>query len=183
MKIIYIIIGLTLSFATAQAQWTSPDEHSPSCASTPAELANQVETLARINTVESSDGKIGLDALVGVWKYSSAMGKATVSVYYDESGFFVQNEDDVPEKASLCIDDEKAGWVRVSLHDPGCPENKNIYVKAVKTDVIGVNLFMTRYMGGVKMNKASSTPLPPGLPKPPVKCADPEALIWIYEGL
>lgn len=182
MKLLNRLAALTILFAlsNANAQWTSPDEKSPSCAATPAELAQKADTLARVNAITSSNGKVGLEAAFGAWKYSSVFGKMTVSVSYDDKGFYLQSDDDVPEAASLCADDNNPSWVRISVHSPACPENKNIYIKAMEVDTIGVKAYMSRSLGGVKFKKIADQPLPPGSPKEAPKC-DELVIMGDYE--
>lgn len=156
---------ITSSFA----QWNTPDEKSPLCVATPNELSQRPELLTMVQSIVDQGNKSGLDGIKGTWKFSNIFAKAMISFDYNDTGFFVQSEDDVPEKVSICGDDP-SGWIRVSIHEPGCPENKNIYIKSAGPNRFSLKAYSTKAVGSVKFKKISDEPQPRGTPKPPVKC-------------
>lgn len=155
------------------AQFSTPDENQPNCADTPAEMASMPDIMEIVNQFG------GLDAIVGTWKLGGLAGSFSnqqVSFKYDTTKFMVQTNMEPSEQVSVCSAVNQAGekLLRVAVHSPGCPENKNIYIKATKEPG---KMQLTAYdavkkLGGpATFNKKSDTPLPEGQPVPPVACA------------
>ena len=161
--------------SSAFAQWHAPDENSPACVASPAALANKSDIYQQIQGFTDEAGQAGLDALRGTWKFSNIFARATISFDFTEGGFFVQSEDDVREQVSICFDDPASGWIRVAVHEPGCPENTNLYIRSAGPGAFSLKAYSTRSVGSVKFTKRESEPQPPGQPKPPVKCQLPPA--------
>ncbi len=167
-KCVLIVAALTAG-TVANAQWNAPDHNSPLCVATPAELAQKPEIFGMVQTIVDQQNKTGLDAIRGTWKFSNIFARATISFDYDETGFYVQSEDDLPEKVSVCGDDQM-GFIRVAVHEPGCPENRNLYIKTAGINRFTLKAYSTRAVGSVKFKKLSDEPQPKGSPKPKVKC-------------
>ncbi len=165
MRLFLTILAISSSLVSTAYAQNQPDHNRPSCARNPQELNQTAETLARVNALG------GVDGLKGTWKLSNIFAKATLSFDYDQNNFYVQSEDDVRETVSLCINETKPDWVRVSVHTPACPENKNVYIKSLGANRMALTSFATRSVGTVTFKKASNVPQPPGSPKPPVRCA------------
>lgn len=168
MRLFLIVLTISgslvsASYVHAQAQ---PDENRPSCARNIAELDQKPETLARLKAMG------GVTGLKGTWNYSSIFAKAMLSFDYDQNAFYVQSEDDIRETVSLCVHESKPDWVRVSIHTPACPENKNVYIKSAGPNRMSLSSHATRAVGSVTFKKTSNQPQPPGNPKPPVQCAN-----------
>lgn len=166
---IKVILFSALFAFSAYAQWESPNEKTEGCVSSPAELILSAEVQPLISTLTDVNQNQGLAALQGQWKYSSLFAKATISFRFDDTGFYVQSDDDVPEKVSLCP--APKNWIRVSVHEPGCPENKNIYIQATAGGRITLKAYSTRVIGSVKFKKISDQPADAGSPKPKPQCA------------
>lgn len=168
-----IVVGsLILTSQAALAQWDKPDHLTASCAATPAEMAQNPALTAWMQNMQDGSGQVSLDALVGTWKFNMVIAKATISFVYTADGFFAQNEDDIREKVSFCLDSAESEWLRVSAHDPTCPENKNFYVQPAGVGKMRLMAFTTQRAPGGKVTfkKTASQPLPEGTPKPPLKC-------------
>ena len=164
---------LTLSVSSANAgatvaQFASPDENRPECANTPAEFATMKDLVAAANAFG------GIQNIVGTWKLTGIpFVNQKISFKYDSTQFLVQTNNEPPEQVSLCAHKDKSGLpaIRIAVHTPGCPENKNIYVRANGAGSMLLTAYGTKAIGTAKFKRKSATPLPDGVPAPPVACA------------
>jgi hypothetical protein len=166
------LIAITALFVTVQANagditvFTSPDHNQANCAATPAELATHATVAAALQTFG------GLNSVVGTWQLSGIPFKSDIiSFNADNNGFYVQNGDDVPAKASLCsqLNTDRQLMLRIAVHKPACPETRNIFVRAKGPEKMRVTAFATRVIGSVTFKRISPTPQPAGATKGRVK--------------
>lgn len=172
LKSLLVASLLTLSTASQAAvtvaQFASPDENTPNCADTPAELS----TLADVSAALQSFG--GLQAVVGTWKLSGIpFVNQRISFKYDATKFIVQTNNEYPESVSICSHKDAAGrpMLRIAVHTPGCPENKNIYLQSGGKGVMRLTAYGTRKIGTATFKQKTTTPLPDGNVSNPVACA------------
>jgi hypothetical protein len=152
---------------TAQ-QFAFPDANGPECAATPTELSSKPEIIAAAQTFGS------LDRVAGTWKLSNIpLVKKAIAFTYDNFGFYVQNGNLPPQKASLCSYKTANGrlLLRVALHQPYCPENTNIYIQAVSQEEMTLTAYATKDIGTVRFKRNGDDPLPvKGVPR--IHCAN-----------
>lgn len=170
-----LLVASLLTLSTAAhagkvtvAQFASPDENTPNCADTPAELATMKDLVAVVNTFG------GLNAVVGTWKLSGIpFVNQKISFKYDSTKFIVQTNNEFPESVSLCSHKNAAGqpMLRVAVHSPGCPENKNIYILANGKGKFKLTAYGTKAIGTANFKQQSTAPLPDGNKANPVACA------------
>ncbi len=175
LKFRSLLVASLLTLSTAAhaskvtvAQFASPDENTPNCANSPAELASMKDLVAVMKTFG------GLQAVVGTWKLSGIpFVNQKISFKYDSTKFIVQTNNEFPEEVSLCSHKNAKGqaMLRVSVHTPGCPENKNIYLQADGKGVMRLTAYGTKAIGTAKFKQKSVTPLPDGNKANPVSCA------------
>lgn len=170
-----LLVASLLTLSTAAhagkvtvAQFASPDENTPNCADTPAELASMKDLVAAINTFG------GLQAVVGTWKLSGIpFVNQRISFKYDTTKFVVQTNNELPEQVSICSHKNAAGqpMLRIAVHTPGCPENKNIYLQANGKGAMRLTAYGTKAIGTANFKQKSTAPLPDGNQTNPVACA------------
>lgn len=178
MQIQKILVAgvLILVGQAVYAEWDKPDHKAPTCVATPTEMAQRPDLIAYAETMKDRSGQVGLDAFVGTWHFSMVIASSTISFRYNESGFFVQNEDDILKRVSLCLDSPDSEWLRISTHNPSCPENQNFYVQPAGVGKMRLMAFTTQRAPGGKVTfgKKSNEPMPEGSPKPPLPCQMPK---------
>lgn len=173
VKSLLVALSLTLSasaFAGSTvkvSQFSSPDENQPNCADTPAELATMPDIVAIVNKFG------GLDAIVGTWKLGGLIGNLAnerVSFKYDSTKFVVQTNMEPSEQVSVC---SAGNQLRVAIHTPGCPENKNIYISPIKAGEMYISAYgaLKKLGKPARFIRKAAQPLPEGAPVPPVACA------------
>jgi hypothetical protein len=144
-----------------------PGANTPECAATPIELATKPDIIAAARTFGS------LDRVAGNWKLTGIpLVKRAIAFTYDNFGFYVQNGNLPPQKASLCSYRTANGrlLLRVSLHKPYCPENRNIYIQALSEEEMAVTAYATQRVGTVRFKRNGSATLPVrGIPE--IRCA------------
>ncbi len=169
MKTLIVLASLFVSVkasATDIAVFTSPDHNQANCAATPAELATHKTVSAALHTFG------GLNSVVGTWRLSGIPFKSDIiSFNADQNGFYVQNGDDLPAKASLCsqLNTDRQLMLRIAVHKPACPETRNIFVRSKGPDKMRVTAYATRLIGSATFKRISPTPQPAGASKGRVK--------------
>jgi hypothetical protein len=172
MKSLIVLTALfgSLQAAADNAVFISPDHNQANCAATPAELATHSTVTAALQTFG------GLENVIGTWELSGIPFKSDIiSFISDSNGFYVQNGDDVPAKASLCsqLNTDRQLMLRISVHKPACPETRNIFVRSKGIGKMRVTAYATRAIGSVTFKRKSPVPQPPGSSKGRVKhCAE-----------
>lgn len=162
-----ILIAFAISSSLVSPAFAQQvDEKAPTCAANPAELQTQPDTLARVAAMG------GLDGLLGTWQLSGIpFKKDKLSFDYDSQNFYVQSGDETRETVSLCAEEAEPVWIRISVHTPGCPENKNVRIKNAGPNRMHLKAYATRAIGTATFKKIADRPLPEGTPNPNAKCA------------
>ncbi len=153
--------------ALSPAAFAAPDANSPECAANPTELATKPDIIAAAQAFGS------LDQVAGIWKLTGVpFVKRVIAFTYDNFGFYVQNGNLPPQRASLCSYRTANGklLLRVSLHKPYCPENTNIYIQAVSPEEMAVTAYATQRVGTVRFKRKGQKPLPVNQ-VPQIRCA------------
>lgn len=133
------------------------DEHRPSCAATPAELYTKPATLALLEAAKTTP-ILTLNSLKGVWQLQGIpFHSDKIGVNITTAGFQVQIRD-IIRSASICVDENRPGWLRVSIHEPRCPENKNIYLRALAPNSISIEAYQTRVIGIARFRRVNQNP-------------------------
>lgn len=147
-------IALLFSAGAALAQ---PDEHRSSCASSPEQLYQKPETLALLHKAKTTP-TLDLNSMTGVWQVQGIPLRSDKIGVNVKSDRFVVQIKDIVRNASICVDEERAGWLRIVIHNPRCPENKNIYVRALGPNSIQIEAYQTRLVGSARFRRVSANP-------------------------
>ncbi len=155
-KISMIVITIFLLGANSYA--LQPDEHRPSCAATPDQLYQKPDTLSLLQRAKTGP-TLNLNSMTGTWQVQGLIiRKDQIGVNIRRDGFVVQIKD-IVRNASICTDELRAGWLRIVLHEPRCPENKNIYVKVLEPGMIEIEAYQTRLIGSAVFKRVSQNPI------------------------
>jgi hypothetical protein len=172
MKTLIVFAALLVSVQSSAsdiARFVAPDHNQANCAANPAELAARPTVAAALQTFG------GLDSVIGTWELSGIPFKSDIiSFSADRNGFYVQNSDDIPAKASICsqLNTDRQLMLRIAVHKPACPETRNIFVRSKGVGKMRVTAYATRAIGSVTFKRIAPTPQPAGATKGRVKqCA------------
>lgn len=157
MKNGFYLIAVVMLIAGGNSFAEQPNEFSSSCAASPEELYQKPEILTLLEKAKTTP-ILTLNSLKGVWQVQGIPFRSDkIGVNVTTGGFIVQIRD-VIKPASICLDEGRTGWLRIAIHEPRCPENKNIYVRPLGSNLIEIEAYQTRLVGSARFRRTNPNP-------------------------